>query len=93
MILQIAQYLVLLNITIFKGVFYYHTISILKEQAFYGHEHTRRNGQILKTMGQFSEKIGTKWTALICQRTGLIRALVPVRWQIKPVCQPYLSHQ
>ena len=63
--------------------------------SLFGYKNTRRNGQIRKIMGQFSEKIRTiwtgfirQWTDLIRQWTGLICARIKtVRWRIKPVCQ------
>ena len=32
--------------------------------SHFGHENTRRNGQLKKTKDQFSEKIRTTWTGL-----------------------------
>ena len=63
--------------------------------SLFKHENTRRNGQIKKIMGNFSENIRTKWTGFIRQRTGLIRQrtglirarIKPVRRRIKPVRQ------
>ena len=61
--------------------------------CLFKHENTRRNAQIIKIMGNFSENIKTNWTGfigqqsdLIDQRTGLFCGQIrPVRQQIGPV--------
>ena len=58
----------------------------------FGHENRRRNGQIKKTKGLFSEQIGPKWSDFISRRSGLFRRrtglisarIKPDSWQIKP---------
>ena len=69
----------LFDVDLFPQTFHvempYFAMSILQEQAVYGHhnENTSRNGQIKKIMGNFSEHLGTSWIDLIYAQIKPVR--------------------